>query len=188
LGGGNGFVAFFNALEKLGTGLFHAVGYGGAGAAAGLADGDGEHKEEGEVGASPADGEGDYFPDLFGIESAAMDLIGDGGIEKAVAEDNLAGGEGGTDDLTDELGAAGVEEEKLGLGGHVLIGFAVLEGVADFFADGGAARFAQNAHGAAKGAEAFGKGGDLGGFAAAFGAFEGDADCELRIADWLRCP
>ena len=45
--------------------------------------------------------------------------------------------------IADELSAAGVDEEKFGFGTHGDAGGAVLEGVANFFADGSAARFAE---------------------------------------------
>jgi len=50
----------------------------------------------------------------------------------------------------------------------------VLEGVADFLADGGAARFAQRADPVAERAQPLREQLDLRGFAAAFRAFKGD--------------
>ena len=51
---------------------------------------------------------------------------------------------------------------------------AARQGVADFFADGRAAGFAQGADGVAQVAQAPGQGGELRGFAAALGSFKSD--------------
>ena len=53
-----------------------------------------------------------------GAELAAAALVGLGGVGEAVAEDDLAGVEGGLDDFGDGLGAVGKHEGHLGHGGE----------------------------------------------------------------------
>ena len=91
------------------------------------------------------------------FQFATVALVGGGGIVEAVADDDLAGREGGADDFAHELGAAGIHEQQLGLGGHGMIGLAVLEGVPDLLADGRAARLAQGPDAVAERLQAVGQ-------------------------------
>ena len=129
-------------------------------------------EEERERGPRVADGEINHGFDVREIKFATVALIRGGGIVKAVAHDDFAGGEGRADEFADDLRTAGVHQEQLGLGGHRMVVQAVLEGVADFFADGRAAGFAQRADFVAERLQAVGEQLDLRGLAAAFGAFE----------------
>src|SRR5262249_21409459 len=76
------------------------------------------------------------------------------------------------DDFADELSAAGVHEEQFRFGCHGLICLAVLEGVADFLADGRATRFAQQLDGPAERAQALREQRDLRRLAASLCAFK----------------
>ena len=148
-------------------------------AAAGAAEGGGERgeKEEGEVGLDVvADGavEGE---DAVGAEAAAGALVGFGAVGVAVAEDDGSGGEGGEDDLVESLGAVGEHEGHLGFGGDdAEVGFAagVEEDGADAVAEGRASGLAKGDDRVAGGLERGGKVLELGGFAGAVEAFEGD--------------
>lgn len=111
---------------------------------------------------------------MLGGNAAADALIDGGGVEEAVADDDAALREGGADDFFCELGAAGAEEEDFGGGADAHFGAGEFEDVADGFTQGGAAGFAGDEVGDAVLFEAFDEVVDLGGFARAFAAFEGD--------------
>src|SRR5262249_18427249 len=73
-----------------------------------------------------------------------------------------------------QLSPASVHQEQLRFGRHRPVGFAMLKRVPNFFADGSSARLAQDPHGPRQRAKALRQELDLGGFAPAFGPFEGD--------------
>src|ERR1700722_12980684 len=68
---------------------------------------------------------------------------------KTVAEHDGAGGQGGTNRFAPQLRPAGVHQEQFGFRCHRVIGLAVFERVADFFANGRAARLPELLHGMA---------------------------------------
>src|SRR6202011_4846256 len=88
-------------------------------AAAGAVEGgvDGGEEQQGEVGLEcSADGvvEGE---NLLAAELAASALVGLGGVGETIAEDDVAGGQCGLDDLGDGLGTVGEHQGELGDGG-----------------------------------------------------------------------
>ena len=89
------------------------------------------------------------------IQPAPRALINCGGIIKAIAQNHLARGQSGPDDLPHKLRAAGVHQQKLGLGGEIF--WAVLEQLANLFATLRAARLAHHAHGVSLRLQAFGE-------------------------------
>lgn len=110
----------------------------------------------------------------FGFGQAAGGaLVGEGGRDEAVGEDEFTAGEGGADGLLDELCAAGHVEEHLAAEGHFRMD-GVEEDVADALADGGAARLADLADGEALRAAEFDEAAELSGLARAVGPFEDD--------------
>ena len=135
-----------------------------------------EIEQEGEIGAGFADGE--FIDEIHGgeIEAPGDALVDGGGIEEAIRDDPGAGGEGGLDDLADQLRAAGGEEEQLGLRDHAAAFLGELEQVADGLAEGRAAGLAGEEDGVAGLLQPGGEAADLRGFTAAFRAFEGDED------------
>jgi len=103
-------------------------------------------------------------------------LIHGGGVEEAVENDKDSLGEQWSDFFSHNLRPAGGEEEKLGLVRHGVSLFRVLEEVADFLADLGAAGLTQDDDALAAGFEMLLKQTDLRGLAAAFRAFEGEQE------------
>lgn len=179
MGLGEGIESLFDALEEGLVRLFHSVadGLGRLSLlAAGGADLDGDAQEECEVGVGIADGEVDGALDVIQVEAASVGLIGEGGIIESVAEDDVSLVEGGADDFVDELCAAGVEEEEFGLRAHGVVLVAMLESVPDFFTDGCSAGLAEGEDVVSEGAEMEGEALYLGGFTAAFRAFESDEE------------
>jgi hypothetical protein len=108
------------------------------------------------------------------IQLATVALVRSGRIVESIADDNFSGGESGANDLTDKLSSAGVHQKQFCLGSHRFVLSAVLERVANFFADGSAARLANGTNRITLETQMFGKQRDLRGFAASFGAFETD--------------
>ena len=106
-------------------------------------------------------------------------LVGLGGVGVAVAEDDVAGGEGGFDDLGDGLGAVGEHEGHLGEGGDGAeggLGAGVQQDRADAIAEGRAAGLAEGDYGVAGGSEPGGEAAKLGRLAGAVETFEGDKE------------
>ena len=167
------------ALADLGVEIdvfaFHAVReIGGALLEAGEADLGGNVDDDREVGHDVAHGETVDLGDGIGGEIARDALVHGGGIEETVAEDDLAGHEGGGDDLADELGAGRGEEQELGLGGHLVALGIMDDDVANLFAELGATGLADGDDVAVFFNKAGGEEGNLSGLAGAFGTFEGD--------------
>ena len=77
------------------------------------------------------------------VETIGKRLIAGRGIVETVAQDHLAGSEGGSYDLVNQLGASGLVEQQLAGIAHRRIG-GVEQQSANLFADGGAARLAQS--------------------------------------------
>ena len=134
----------------------------------------GHDKKKRNFGPGVANGNVDDGFHHLEIQLAAVALIRCGGIVESIADDNFAGGERGANDLADKLSAAGIHQKQLGFPGHRLVLSAVLERVANLFADGRAAGLANGANSMTLETQMFGKQGDLRGFPAAFGAFEAD--------------
>ena len=76
-------------------------------------------EEQGEVGFEPAGRRGVEAAQQIEIEAASVALVGERRVGEAVAEDDFAALQGGTDDLGDISGAVGEEEEGLGPGGEL---------------------------------------------------------------------
>ena len=72
-----------------------------------------EVEQDGQVRADGPAGEAIGGFDERAVEASAARLIGDRGVDKTIAEHDLARGEGRSDDLGDELSATGREEEGL---------------------------------------------------------------------------
>lgn len=135
--------------------------------------GDGDVEDDGEVRPAGLDGDiGDGADLLFG-EAVAADLIGEGGRDKAIADDGLAGGEGGEDDLGDHLGTGSHIEEHFAAHGHFGVS-GVEENCADLLADLGGAWIADGEGLEMVFLEGFDEEFELGGLAGAFGAVEDD--------------
>ncbi len=113
--------------------------------------------------------------DLGGGEVAPGALVGDGGVDIAVGDDDGAAFEGGADDAVDVLGAVGGEHQRLGAvrepgGGHVQ------DDRAQPLADGGGARLPGDDDLVALGADPLGQRLDLGGLPGAVAALQGDEE------------
>ena len=76
------------------------------------------------------------------IEAVGKRLVAGCGIVETVAQDHLAGREGGSYDLVHQLGARRLVEQQLAGVSHRRVG-GVEQQRANLFADGGAARLAQ---------------------------------------------
>ena len=138
---------------------------------------DGRQEEEGEVGLEVVADGGVEVEDALAAELAASALVGLGGVGVAVAEDDVAGGEGGEDDFGDGLGSVGEHEGEFGDGGDGAdggFGAGVEEDAADAVAEGGSAGLAEGDYGVAFGFEGGGEAAELGGFSGAVEAFEGN--------------
>ena len=72
-----------------------------------------EVEQDGQVRADGPAGEAIGGFDERTVEATTTRLIGDRGVDKTIAEHDLARGEGRSDDLGDELSATGREEEGL---------------------------------------------------------------------------
>lgn len=99
-------------------------------------------EDEDEVG-GPGFSAGDLTDseDVSGRKTPRGSLIGEGGTEESVGEDESATVEGGNDPFADDLCSARHEEEHFGVNVH-LVGGMVLgieENIADLFADRGSA-------------------------------------------------
>jgi hypothetical protein len=130
-------------------------------------------QQDGEVGIEAATHGFVQAQDAFAPELAPAALVGFGGISETIAEDDVAAVQGGRDDFGDALGAVGEHEAELGHGIEVL-GFGVEEQAADAVADAGASRLAGNGDRKALGFKISGELAQLGGFAGAVEAFEGE--------------
>ena len=115
-------------------------------------------------------------------DTAGRALVGEGRRDEPVRQHQFPPAQGGPDALLDKLAAAGHVQQHLAAEGHVVVGV-VEEDLADPFADGGAARFADFAGGhvpvLAKGQQSP----ELRALARAVGAFKGD-----ELASQVREP
>ena len=183
----NGLVTFGNALEEAAVGFFNPVAHEGQGGLPLKQAFGGDlvrnHEQQCQIRARIADGDVNDGFDHFQIELAPVALVGSGRIVKAIAHNNLSGGQRRTNDFADELRAAGVHQKQFRLGSHGFVFSAVLERVADFLADGRAARFANGADGMTLETQMLGQQRDLRRFAAAFGTFETDESRLRGIAN-----
>ena len=130
--------------------------------------------QKGEVGTRGSHGEIDHLLNLLQVESPAVALVGRRGIVEPVTENDMTGSQCGADDLTHQLGPAGVHEEQFCFGRHALVLLAVFECVPDLLPDGCAARFAEAHHFMAQAPKASGQALDLCGFAAPLVSLESD--------------
>ena len=168
-------VALADVIVEIDVLALHAVGQvGGALLEPGEAHLGGHVDHDGDIGHDVADGEAVDLRDGIGGQLAGDALINGGGIEEAVAEHVFAGEKRGRDDLAHQLRAGGGEEQQLGLGTHLVALGVVDDDVADLLADLGAAGLAGGDDVLAGLLQMGREQGNLGGFAAAFGAFEGD--------------
>ena len=156
--GGLGEIALAHLAVEVASFLLHAV-QKGIEAAGGDGLVDVEH--DGEIRPVGADGDASDGDDVVSRHATGGALVGEGGADEAVGEDELVPGESGADDLLDELGPAGHVEHHLAGDAHVVVG-GVEEDAADLFADGSAAWFADLADGKAGAAEAVGQANELG--------------------------
>jgi hypothetical protein len=101
-------------------------------------------EQDGEVGADRSAGEAIGGLNQGTVQPAATRLIGDRGVDETIAEHNLAGSEGRSDNLGDELRPAGREQQ--GLSGWLDDGTRVLEDISHLLAEGRTAGFAQAQH------------------------------------------
>ena len=76
------------------------------------------------------------------IEAIGKRLVAGRGIVEAIAQDHLAGSEGGRDDLVHQLGTRSLVEQQLAGIAHRRVGRVEQQG-ANLFADGSAARLTQ---------------------------------------------
>src|SRR5690242_11459205 len=116
-------------------------------------------------------GNGVEGPDRLGTQATAVALVGHGRVGEAVGEHYLTCLERGLYALFDVLGAGGEIEQDLGAGAELLI-CRIEEDGSDLAPDAGASGFGCLDHLASFGAEPLGEQAQLGGFAAAVGAFE----------------
>jgi hypothetical protein len=94
---------------------------------------------EGKIGLEVLAGKEGKFTDPFKIKTACSALVGNGGIVKAVTENNFPSFEGGQDHLLDVLGPIGKEEKEFSARGDIF--FVVMQKeMADEIACHGAAR------------------------------------------------
>jgi len=163
------------------TGGFDAVGGKAAGVDTGKTGFGGNVEEKGEVGDEVVGGEGVERAEGGEVETASVTLVREGGIGEAVANDPCSGVERGTDDALAELRAAGEKKHDLGAVNRGFARVVVLEQAADVFAKGRAAGFACQEDGLATGFEALFEEAGVGGFAGAFGSFEGDENASRRF-------
>lgn len=122
-------------------------------------------EDEGGVGLGGLHGDFGGFVDLGFGDASCGALVGVGGGDEAVGDDEVALVEGGFDELLAELGAGGHVEEHLAAEGHGLAVEVVEEGVADFFSDFGASWLADFGDFDACVADGFEEHGELCGFA-----------------------
>src|SRR6266542_5282839 len=150
-----------------------------------FADFDGHLQEQRQLGPRVADGKIDHRLDHRQIQLAPVTLIGGGRVVEAIAENDLARGQGGSNHLPDQLGATGVHQQQLRLRHHRMVGLTVLEGVTNLFADRRATRLAQDPYHAPQRAQSIGQELNLSRFASAFRAFERDED-SIHESDSIR--
>ena len=105
------------------------------------------------------------------IEAVGKCLVAGRGIVEAIAQDHLAGSEGGRDDLVHQLGTRSLVEQQLAGIAHRRVGRVEQQG-ANLFADGSAARLAQAHNLIASEFERAGKQARLRGLAGAIDALE----------------
>jgi hypothetical protein len=140
-------VALADALVEV-EGFVVETGFGGragliAGRGALLAERRGEVEQNGEVRAEALATDAIEIADDADAQAANDTLIDDGGIGKAVGDDNASGAESGEDDLLHGLGATGEVEQQLGNGKQMAVSGIEQNGT-NLVADGGAARFAMD--------------------------------------------
>ncbi len=174
LGGGDFEIALTDFFKK-GLGLAFDAVEGAACSVNALPGGGAVHVEdERELRKCATDGEGIDGANAFKRKTTRDALIDGGGVEEAVQDDKNAAFEQWADFFTNDLRAAGGEEEQLGLRSHAVAFFGVLEEMADAFTDLSAARLAQHLDFAPRTFEPILQEANLRGFATAFGTFEGE--------------
>ncbi len=131
-----------------------------------------EIEDQRQIGAAAAAQEAIQFAHELDAQAASRALVGFGGVGEAIAEDDFAARQGGSDDALDVLGASGEEERELGAGrGRIAV--ASEHPAADGLAERRAPRLARDQHGTRqrRGQEL-----ELGRLAAAIHALEGDEE------------
>ena len=120
VGGGQAPKALRHPGVELGPGALEAVKLTPPHAVGQLLGGDVE--EHDEVGPAPIDGPLVDGPDLVQRQPSAVALVGERGVDAAVADHVPAGPERRADDLLDVLRPVGGDEERFGLVGHLAVG------------------------------------------------------------------
>ena len=118
------------------------------------------------------------------LDAARAALVGGGRIRKTVAEDDLAGGQRGTDLLAHMLGAGGLHQQQFGAGVHLLGAVEVLDERPQLFGQRRSARLPGNQRFAAARLQIPGEKPDLGAFPGAFRPFECDEKSLVRVFQW----
>ncbi len=172
VGGGQGQEAGADALVELGRLGLHPVRRLGEALAGGLR---GDVEEHGQVRYEAVGGPAGDAGDLGGGEVAARALVGDGGVDVPVGDDDRAPFEGGADHAVDVLGAVGGEHQRLGAVGEARGGH-VQDDRAQPLADGGGARLASHHDLVALAADPGGERLDLGRLPGAVAALQGDEE------------
>ena len=113
------------------------------------------------------------LPERRHVQAAGVALVDDIGQQVAVADDGLARGQRGPDQLLDQLGPGGHVEEHFAAAIDVQV-VALEEHLADGLAQGGAARVAAGDHLVALLSEPLAKQCDLGRFSGAVAAVDGE--------------
>lgn len=170
MGGGDVAEAGGDAAVEIGAETVVAVGRAAARLLAGGGGGFGDIEDQGQVRRRP--GQGTQGGALGGIGALAVHLIGLGGVGEAVAEHGVAGGERGADGAGEVFGAGGEMQQHFGFGREILR--AAEQDAAQEFGIGRAAGLAGFEHACAPGAQGGGEVAELGGFASALPALEGD--------------
>ncbi|MEY3813495.1 MAG: hypothetical protein RL495_1442, partial [Verrucomicrobiota bacterium] len=144
-----------------------------------------EVEQDGQVWADGSAGEAIGGFDERAIKATTTRLIGDRGIDKTIAEHDLARSEGRRDDLGDELCPAGREQE--GLSGRLDDRAGMLEDIPHLLAKGRTAGLTEAQYPFTGSTETIRQPGQLRGLSRAFPSFERDEFTSDRHAP-SRCP
>ncbi len=141
-------------------------------------------EQDGQIGAETVGGPAVQPQHLLGPQSASDPLVGDRGINEAIANDRGPAGQGRKDDLLD-MGGAGCGEHQ-GFGAGIDFAAAVVEHEGtQFLADGGASGFTGADDFTPTVLEPTDQQGGLGGFAGTIAAFEDDEQGSGRALHFI---
>jgi hypothetical protein len=170
-------VGVTNGFIKFGWFLFHPVDSGSGPNAPSYARAGGfdiDIKQEREVRPTFSDRERVQAADDLRIKAASDPLVNSSGIGEAIGNNHGATLERGLNEFSYKLAAAGFKKEQLCLRRHGHAFWDKLQEMANPFTNRGSARFARHKEGHVSVPQAGGQQTHLGGFSAAFGAFEAD--------------